>query len=353
MEDLKIVPFSDVDLGSEFFDSLRFDYEGFDEWFRRKANSNAKAYVYYVNGELKDFLYLKRENEEIQIDDKNLPPKRRLKVGTFKIERRGSNRGERFMKKILDAAIVSDVEEVYVTIFDDRDETIHLRHFFEKYGFQIIGVKTHPNKRKESYLIRDMKMLTGNIVKDYPYIALKDKRKFSLSIYPEYHTKLFPDSILRGEPISMIADLSATNSINKIYICFMQNVDTLRHGDVLAIYRTKDKSTQSATYRSVITSLCTVDEIKTRSDFANVDDFIKYSNKYSIFNETELRGWYSRRGNLTVIKMLYNLTFGKKVIKKELEELGISPQYWGFFRIPDEQFDELIKLGKVDSRYLK
>ena len=43
--------------------------------------------------------------------------------------------------------------------------------------------------------------------------------KYVLSINPEYHTKLFPDSILKTEQkYNSIQDVSDTNSIYKIYM---------------------------------------------------------------------------------------------------------------------------------------
>ena len=102
MDNLKFIPFSDIDLSDTFFDSLRANYEGFDTWFQSKATSGAKALVYYDKSTLLDFLYLKDEDEELQLDNISLPKRKRLKVGTFKIERRGTNRGERFIKRILD-----------------------------------------------------------------------------------------------------------------------------------------------------------------------------------------------------------------------------------------------------------
>ena len=42
--------------------------------------------------------------------------------------------------------------------------------------------------------------------------------------------------------------------------------------------------------------------------------------KYSVFNETELRYWYNKKSNFTVIKMLYNFAFKKRVIMRDLIE---------------------------------
>ena len=102
MDNLRNVKFSEINLSDTFFNSLKDNYIGFEDWFRKKASEGKDAFVYMENGRILDFLYLKDENEPLIMDGEALPCVRRLKVGTFKIERRGTNRGERFMKKILD-----------------------------------------------------------------------------------------------------------------------------------------------------------------------------------------------------------------------------------------------------------
>lgn len=65
--------------------------------------------------------------------------------------------------------------------------------------------------------------------------------KYVLSIVPEYHTQLFPDSILKNEQkYDLIQDVSETNSIYKIYLCWMKGTRYLKTGDKLVIYRTSD-----------------------------------------------------------------------------------------------------------------
>ena len=120
--------FDEVDINSSFFDTLREDYGGkdFDDWFKKKGNE--KAYVFENNEkELKGFLNLKIEDENENYSDIEpiLTPKRRLKVGTFKIERTGFRLGERFLKIIFENATKWDVDEVYVTLFEDKRNGVH------------------------------------------------------------------------------------------------------------------------------------------------------------------------------------------------------------------------------------
>lgn len=351
--DLEIKSFSELNIEDPFFDSLKESYPEFQEWFKRKATNGESAYVFFdEDDKILDFLYLKIEEDAIEDVTPVLPAKKRLKIGTFKILPRHSRRGERFMKKIMDHAVSDDVDEVYVTIFP-KPELDYLIRSFEKYGFYHVADKEHGERGREYVLVKDMRTIKRDVIKDYPFVLKTGVEKRLLAINPNYHTVLFPDSILKNEdPYDLVQDISPTNSIHKIYICWMKDVDKLKRGDLILIYRTTDGKGY-ANYRSVVTSVCTVDEIKTFKDFKDEDEFIDYTNRYSIFSSKELSRWYNYKNNFTVIKMLYNVAFTKKVIRKSLlEEIGLDGNaYWGFLPISDEQFNKIVELGQADGRY--
>ena len=350
--DLRPKPFAEIDLSDKFFDSLRASYPGFDEWFRRKAAAGETAITYYEDDTLLDFLYLKEEREEMIDVEPPLPAKHRLKVGTFKIDKRGTRRGERLMKKLLDTAIAKDVDEIYVTIFPEQRLQPLIRSF-EKFGFVQCGVKRHASGKEENVYLRDMRQRVGDTLKDYPFTDIRSERFFQLSILPEYHTRLFPDSILKNErKYDIIQDNSETNSIYKTYICWMKDTRQLRSGDKLVIYRIGDGQ-GPAKYRSVCTSVCTVLEVKTIKDFADENDFVRYAHKQSVFTEYELRQWYRMKPHFILIQMVYNIAFTRKVILKDLrEQVGLNPSYWGFFRLTPGQFNHIVRLGAINERYL-
>jgi hypothetical protein len=62
---------------------------------------------------------------------------------------------------------------------------------------------------------------------------------------------MFPDSLLENEKFDLLDDKTHTNSIHKIYICKMSGVRNIRTGDIIVIYRTKDRKFQ-AKWRSVV-----------------------------------------------------------------------------------------------------
>ena len=339
--------FSSIDLEDVFFDSLKEDYDGFEDWFHRK--NNELAFVRYdKDNHLQGFLYLKDESESIDESIKPLmTPKKRLKVGTFKIDAHNTRLGERFIKKIMDKGIYEGYEEAYVTIFPKQEGLIRLS---KQYGF-----KNYGTKGKEIVLVKDFTTCEGDMLRDYPLIQPDGKRKFLLSIYPVYHTPLFSDSILKNEERrseELVKDVSFSNSIHKVYICFMPKTAMLRKGDLLAIYRTKDGK-GPAWYRSVVTSICQVEEVMTKADFTNLDDYLRYCKSYSVFNEEDLKKWFNNEA-MVVIKMTYNIALEKRVTRGMLiDELGISPNiYWGFFQLTDSQFDYIIDKGNVNGNFI-
>lgn len=344
---MKLVKFKEVNLDDSFFDSLKNDYDGFEEWFGRKNDND--AYIQETgDGTLQAFLYLKIEDEAITDVTPNFIAAKRLKVGTFKIEAHNTKLGEKFVRMIMRRALYEKVEEVYVTIFEKH---VGLVNLLKKYGFEKKAIKGDADN-PESVYVKSMKCYIGDICKDFPFIHTAGKNKYLLSIYPNFHTALFPDSILHTEmrdKDSLIKDVSHTNSIHKIYLCRMEDAKQMNPGDLVVIYRTSDKS-GLADYRSVVTSVCVVEEVKTPKDFKSYDEYIRYTNYYSIFDKDTLYNYYKDKRTV-VVKMTYNAAFNRRIIRKELiEEIGISRGvYWGFFELTDEQFNNIIEIGQIDE----
>jgi hypothetical protein len=337
-------PLSKIDLTDSFFDSLREDYVGFDDWFNKKATDGKGAFTFELNSKLNGFLFIKSEIG-ISITDvtPNLPPKRWVKIGTFKINPHGTRLGERFLKKVFDLAFYHKLDGIYVTVFSKHRALIDL---FKKYGFEETGIKT-TSSGVEQVLVKDLSAVKNNILLDYPRFNTVDNRKFLLAIYPKYHTPLFPDSILKYESYNDISDVSHTNSIEKIYICSM-DCRNLQKGDSVLIYRTKDDK-GAAYYRAVVTSVCTVEEIKSRQHFRSLNDFLTYCESYSVFNRQELTDWYNSENRLYIIKMVYNGAFKKRITRGNLiDNVGLNgDDRWGLYPITNDQFNNIIKQGDV------
>ena len=253
---------------------------------------------------------------------------------------------ERGSAKIFDHAVHEGSKEIYVTVFEKHAGLISL---LARYGFKQTATKTTPNGT-ELVLTREMSWRGNDLDQNYPLVRIAGSRQFLLSLYPKWHTRLLPDSILKTEDSDVIQDVSHANSIHKVYLSGMKNLDQLKRGDSLVIYRTTDEQ-GAAYYRSVATSICVVEEVLDISAFSNVDDFLKYCAPYSVFTEIELRGFYKTKKFPTIIRFTYNIALKKRPNRKALiEELGMEvDQYWGFFELNQTQFKAIANKGEVDE----
>lgn len=346
-EIINIKKFEEIDLNDPLFDSLKEQYKEFTDWFRRKSKENAYT-INSEDGNLTGFIYLKVEDGEINDVEPTLPAARRIKVGTLKIDAHGTKLGERVIKKIFDHALADGVSEIYVTVFSTHEGLIKL---FEKYGFEKRAEKKTQNGVEE-VLVRKIFHIKADISKDYPLIRTKDKKKYLLAIYPDYHTRLFPDSILNNENPEIIKDVSYTNTIHKVYIAKLA-LTRLKIGDIVIIYRTTDIQGR-ARFRSVVTSVCVVEDVKGRRDFRNADDFVAFALPHSVFSEAELRANFASGDPLYAVKMTYNAAFGKRTIRGTLlDEVGISEHpRWDLRQLTDEQFRKIAELGKLNENLI-
>lgn len=340
--------FGDISLSDPFFDSLKEDYAEFAEWFARKSDKN--AWVLRAEGQLKAFLlYLK---EEIGILDDITPPRpyaRRLKAGTMKVDAHGTRLGERFLRLIFDEALNRRVEEIYVTVFPKHEG---LTRLLTVWGFTKEGSKSSANGVEDVY-VRPMSWKGRGVHKDYPLVNTAGRDKCLLGIYPEFHTRLFPDSKLRTESEEIIRDIAHTNSIFKIYIGWSRAISMLRPGTVAVIYRTKDDRARSGWYSSVATSVCVIDQVIPGRGFESEEDFVKKCRAYSVFGEVELRGyWRRRRNSLTALRMTFNFALPKRPNRKALiEEAGLDGnERWNVLSLTDQQFRSILRLGQADER---
>lgn len=340
----------EVDVQAPFFDSFRASYPGFDRWFGRK--SSEPAYVCYQDGTLVAFLYLKVEDEREPYPDISpaFPPKRRLKIGTFKVELNGLKLGERFLKIIFDNALAQRVGEVYVTIFNDSAERERLIKLLEDFGFVRHGQKAN-TYGAEIVLKRDMTPAFNapDPKLTFPYVS-RNARAFLVAIYPAYHTDLLPDSILRTEsPADFVEHEPHRNALRKVYIS-RSVYRELRPGDVIVFYRT------GGYYAGVATTLGIVD--KTHLNIPSEEQFIRLCRRRSVFTTAELQEhWrYKPSSRPFIVEFLYSYSFPKRPNLAALIQNGVvrdvnsAPR--GFERITRDQLDTIIRLSDTDARLI-
>lgn len=340
--------FGQIDLADHFFGSLKEDYPGFERWFIKKSDEVAYVTVNKDNNLMLSFLYLKIELEDENYTDITplFESKKRLKVGTFKVINNGFRLGERFMKIIFDNALANQVQEIYVTIFDHREEQKRLIDLMEQWGFSFWGMKG-----TERVYVRDFvpTFEINHLKENYPYIS-RNRNTYIVPIYEQYHTELLPDSILNTEsPLEFIEDFPHRNGISKVYVSrAMQPHPSI--GDLLVFYRT------GGYYKSVVSTIGLVQEVV--YDIKTESDFLEQCRKGSVFPEMDLKAmWnYNKNSRPFVVRFLYVYSFPHRINMKRLIELkvlqGIDDAPRGFKLITKEQFELILKDTKSNESFI-
>jgi len=339
--------FGNLDISDGFFTSFKKDYLDYEKWFNKKANE--EVYVCLSGGKPLALLYLKVEGKDENYSDIDppLPRKRRLKIGSFKVALNGFRLGERLLKIVFDNTLRFEVQEIYVTTFNKRIEQQRLINLFEEYGFHLHGYKSGPGEKELVYVRPLTKMANrSNPSLTYPLFSTAG-RIFIVPIYPQYHTELFPDSILRTEsPMGFVENEPHRNAISKVYISWSidRNLDP---GDVIVFYRT------GGYYKSVVTTIGVVEKVI--DGISNEKDFIRLCSKRSVFTNEELSKHWNRypRNRPFIANFLYIYSFPKPINMKRLIEIGVirsvddAPR--GFTQISLNNLRDILRECDVDA----
>jgi predicted nucleic acid-binding protein len=341
--------FGKINLQDSFFNEFKRDYIGFADWFNKKADEIAYICKSEKN-ELLAFLYIKLEDEREPYANIKpaFVPKRRLKIGTFKVAMNGFKLGERFLKIVFDNAIQLKVDEIYVTIFNKDADQERLIEMLLDWGFKKHGVKT-TSSGEEQVFVRDLTPRVDAIhpMATYPYISRR-QRKFIVPIYPDYHTELLPDSILRTEsPENFVENRPNRNAIRKVYISRSHRRD-MRPGDIVVFYRTA--SGGSGHHTSVATTIGIIESVVT--PVASLEDFIRLCRKRSVFSDADLKKHWDYYPNLKpfVVNFLYVHSLPKRPNLATLKQENIitdAPR--GFDEISDVAFAKLIEISNANK----
>lgn len=340
--------FKDVDILDPFFDFLKNDYKEFPEWYAKKSSIGEKTLIFEDEEGVGAFLYLKKENEPLELVDKVFPAKERIKIGTLRLAER--YRGLRLGEGALGVALwkwqEQKVEEIYVTVFEKHEELINL---FNRFGFLRLG----KNYRGECVYLKSR----GNIdysdpYKSFPFIRPDFQKAGLVPIFELFHDRLFPYSELKGNKAE-IEEETAGNGITKVYIGTPYSMMHYNVGEPVVIYRIY-AGTVGKQYKSAATSFCTITkmEIVKSNDRLNMnlDDFIKMAGNKTIFTPDELIEIFNSNKNVVIIEMIYNGFFGKghNINYRTLKDNALFETYPYNIDYKKEEFIKILEMGDVN-----
>ncbi len=299
-----------IELGDEFFDSLKSDYMNFKKWYEKKARTEKKAYITRdSNNKIGSFLMLKVEDENEDYSEFKEPFKKdlRLKISTFKVANTGNKIGESYIKIIIKEAEKNKVNEIYVTLFEKQKALINL---LSEYGF--INTTTKMTEKGDGSYEEELVFVKNMNDNTYPNFDWMNKNVFIVPIRQQYHEKLFSES----EPSIQLSfdDIqginSYSNAIKKAYIC-KSNTKKIEHGDILLFYASENKKS--------ITTIGIVDNVF--SDFKNPEELYSMAIKRTVYSLDEIKENFDSNTKLILFK--YCKTLKEPISYNRLIQSGI------------------------------
>ena len=325
-----------LNIDDPIFDKLKKDYEEFETWFKIKQSEKRKCLVYNKPDKSHGALLIyKKEEETIPLDNKILPIKNRVKIATMIVTSEGYKIGEFLLKWIITYALKNNMEELYLTHFEEDDDS--LIYLIKEYGFQLEG----KNNRGEVVYAKSINksQITQNIENEihrnsplkidkkyYPYFydGLEVK-KFIVPIKEEYHEKLFLSNPKQTALFNHIT--ISNNTIKKAYLSKSRiNVNA---GDILLFYETPKKG------------ISQIGIVESSNKNLNMEDINKTVGKRSVYSQNELKRF---EGNNLVILFIHTKEFDKipyEILKKESIIKG-APQ-----SIQSLEHEKYLKLKKM------
>lgn len=346
----------DLNLNDPFFDGLEKSYPKFSEWFRKISREGRDCWFYEENGKIAALLILKDEEEEIKLKGKVLPKKKRLKICTLKVEKRGYKLGELFLKIAFDYCVSNDIFEIYFAHFTTTQDP--LVGILGRFGFEKEGEKARKDRvgkevYEDVYFKKILPMVregTKNLApaevskKFYPsFVDSIRVKKFIVPIKPEFHDRLFPRDPRRKQVT--ITDFSGAtkiaipgNVIDKIYLCHSRTTQ-IRPGSIIIFYRSTDQKQ--------LTTLGVVEEILRSRSPRRIMGFVGERTVYSPEEITEMS-----EKLLLCIKFRFHFCLLKpiqlgKLIDRKI--VGGPPQ--SIVGIPHEKYFWIKKEGGIDERF--
>lgn len=303
-------------LGSDFFASIRGDYAGFNNWFRRIAMEGRRAWVYREQGqgEIHAICIFVVQTDEQITDDGQILRGPALKLCTFKVGEavRGRKIGELFLRAAFQYATQHQCEHIFLHANARQQE--HLTSLIEDFGFiergyykgDAVFVKNHPVRAPAvqmdalEYVRRYYPHYNGGI----------DVQKFIIPILPVFHNILFPDWLVPGQALPAGHPLRHVG--NAIKLAYLSNAGSKmpRPGDVALFYRSHDQK-----------AITTLGVIERYEAMGQADEIARLVSRRTVYSDAQIAEMTreNRRGETKV--MLFRLIkhFDAPVTYKQLQ----------------------------------
>ncbi|WP_373033632.1 GNAT family N-acetyltransferase [Sulfurovum sp.] len=341
LPNLEISPLHRLDIEDVFFDSLREDYIGFNEWFDEKSREGRKAQIATNDtGELSAILIYKEEDGEIITSDQRGLGAKSLKLSTFKVSEkvRGQKIGELFLKSAFEYARKNNCKYVYLTVHPEKHE--FLQDLCKDFGFNEFGkdIKSHRDLilvKQVGYGIFDLDISAFEFHRLYsPSFICDNVSKYIIPIKPQYHEVLFPDKQRQASLFSV--NKAAGNTIKKAYLSH-SNLSHMNSGDLVLFYRSHDLQS--------VTTLAIVEKFFISDDSDLIAGEVAKRTVYSFRDIDEMS---VKPTKVILFRQVFHLNDGIS-LKWLLENGIVNGNIQSITRIEDQKFRRILMKGTNET----
>lgn len=340
------VSVGELNIDDPIFDSLKTEYEDFENWFARISERDAWV-NWNEDGTLGAVLILKYNEIEELGENPPLDPKPRVKINTLKVSerKRGSKAGELLISLAVREAISHGLEEIYLTHYIDEDSD-YLVKLISKYGFQ------HASSKKDGEGIFVKRLIPGpgddpepleTSIRFYPsFYDGEQIQKFLIPIQPKWHNKLFPTYDKRQPTLHEVTGqfVPESNAIKKAYLTHA-NIRRIEPVDILIFYRSHD-------YKE-ITSLGVCEQVE--YGLEDPDKIMELVGRRSVFSTSEIHN--SAQSPTTVLLFKWHFDFDDPIhyqVLRDEEILAGPPQT--IQQLDESAYKKIKELGDIDERFI-
>jgi hypothetical protein len=324
-------------LASPFFNSIRQNYNGFNDWFNRVAMQGRRAWV-YREGANQDIsaicIYTIQTNEQIT-DDGGIVTGNSLKLCTFKVGDmvRGRKIGELFLRAAFQYATNHQCERIFLHANDEQQ--IHLKNLIEDFGFQYAGVyhgdgvyvKSHPSSPPA------LQIDPFEYVRLYypHYMSGIEVQKFLIPIQPQFHNILFPDyqdpghALPNGHPQRHVG-----NAIKLAYLCHTPSKQP-HPGDLVLFYRSHD-----------MRAVTTIGVVESYNWSTSAADIARIVSRRTVYNNRQIEEMAQVETKVMLFRLIRH--FDNPVSLPDLRRLRVvTGNIQSIRHISDESFSRILR----------
>lgn len=336
---IRDVPIHNFVLSDPFFDSLRAGYIGFDDWFRRSAQSGRRAWAYVPERDTPSAICIyKREDSPVVTDAGVRLEGPVLKLCTFKVGKRvrGRKVGELLFKAAFTYASRNGMEFVYLTTTPDQG---FLRDLCAKYGFVECGACS---QGREIVLVKEIPRAPPPSplppleyhIKFSPCIkVLPDTQVLLIPIQPNFHNQLFPEISSQFE---LFSDPVIGNGLTLAYLCHARLAD-IHPGDVALFYRSGD-----------LQSITTVGVVESSFISNDVEVIVRNVAKRTVYSLSDIARMAAKPVRVILFRLASHLA-QPVAYDQLLQRQVLTGPVQSIRRISVNDFREITRLARIPS----